>query len=507
LLRDSVNAHDPAYIEQVRAWQSFLMEQGFDLGDGGADGDFGPKTEQATKAFQAQHGLEVDGIAGKNTLEKADDIGFNSGLGAPGEEDIDGVRLAKVLGSENVDLEFKRKVIDIGKRLDVNPSFLMAVMAFETGHTFRPDIPNAAGSGAVGLIQFMPATARDLGTTTGALAAMSALNQLDFVEEYFRRAIAARGKLENIEDTYMAVLFPKLVGKPQSAIFAKRPTERYALNRGLDLNGDGIITKFEAAQKVRRILNGASVEVVRLAGTASGDAAGGDPDETLLQKGDRGREVRLLQEKLVALGHMTQSQMDTGVGIFGPHTERAVEEFQHEHGLEINGILTPETRAALKAAFDNLPEVDRVDPDAITTQVPAEGHGYITYGPRHKKFARIGVFRAIEDLARLWIERHPEHLVQVGNISKLGGGRLPPHQTHRQGRDVDFRPFRRDALEMPVTIHDAAYSHDLTEEFVDLVHERQPGCRILFNDPRLVAAGKSIDVSGHHNHLHITFPD
>jgi peptidoglycan hydrolase-like protein with peptidoglycan-binding domain len=36
----------------------------------GADGDFGPGTERALKAWQAANGLVADGIAGPNTLDK-----------------------------------------------------------------------------------------------------------------------------------------------------------------------------------------------------------------------------------------------------------------------------------------------------------------------------------------------------------------------------------------------------------------------------------------------------
>jgi hypothetical protein len=35
----------------------------------GADGIFGPQTEEAVKAFQASHGLEVDGIVGPRTWQ------------------------------------------------------------------------------------------------------------------------------------------------------------------------------------------------------------------------------------------------------------------------------------------------------------------------------------------------------------------------------------------------------------------------------------------------------
>jgi peptidoglycan hydrolase-like protein with peptidoglycan-binding domain len=58
----------------VHAWQSFLLGQGFD--PGGLDGTFGDKTVVATKAFQQQHGLTADGIAGRGTIMKAMQLGF-----------------------------------------------------------------------------------------------------------------------------------------------------------------------------------------------------------------------------------------------------------------------------------------------------------------------------------------------------------------------------------------------------------------------------------------------
>lgn len=53
----------------VAAWQTFLQARGFDPGK--ADGAFGPRTEAATKAYQASEGLKPDGIAGQLTLGRA----------------------------------------------------------------------------------------------------------------------------------------------------------------------------------------------------------------------------------------------------------------------------------------------------------------------------------------------------------------------------------------------------------------------------------------------------
>ena len=90
-----------------------------------------------------------------------------------------------IVYAERVSPGFVEKVIAIGLELDINPNHLMAAMAFETGGTFSPSKKNAAGSGATGLIQFMPSTARDLDTTVEALAAMSAEAQLGLCTSLF----------------------------------------------------------------------------------------------------------------------------------------------------------------------------------------------------------------------------------------------------------------------------------------------------------------------------------
>ena len=51
----------------VKAMQILLEGYGFSCGRWGCDGDFGPDTQQAVKAFQASRGLESDGICGPLT--------------------------------------------------------------------------------------------------------------------------------------------------------------------------------------------------------------------------------------------------------------------------------------------------------------------------------------------------------------------------------------------------------------------------------------------------------
>lgn len=58
----------------VRRWQQFLIGQG--LNPGIADGVFGAGTAEATRAFQAKHRLQADGVVGNSTLGKAMMLGF-----------------------------------------------------------------------------------------------------------------------------------------------------------------------------------------------------------------------------------------------------------------------------------------------------------------------------------------------------------------------------------------------------------------------------------------------
>ena len=53
--------------DAVRWLQWELHQLGYDLGKAGIDGDFGPATEKAVKAYQADKGLAVDGICGPKT--------------------------------------------------------------------------------------------------------------------------------------------------------------------------------------------------------------------------------------------------------------------------------------------------------------------------------------------------------------------------------------------------------------------------------------------------------
>ena len=81
--------------------------------------------------------------------------------------------LVAVRGLEKTTPEFRRALIEMADRIGANPDYMTAVMSFETAGSFRADQKNLGGGSAVGLIQFMPSTAKKLGTTRAELMAMT----------------------------------------------------------------------------------------------------------------------------------------------------------------------------------------------------------------------------------------------------------------------------------------------------------------------------------------------
>lgn len=148
---------------------------------------------------------------------------------------------------------FRDRVRWIGEDLKFDPNWLMACMAFETGRRFTADVRNPSSS-ATGLIQFMNATAAELGTTTTALAAMTAEDQLNFVWRYFHNRIQAKGPIQRLADCYMAILNPAAMGLPDGSVMWVQGSSQYGVNAGLDANHDHQITKAEAASRVAAML-------------------------------------------------------------------------------------------------------------------------------------------------------------------------------------------------------------------------------------------------------------
>ena len=177
---------------------------------------------------------------------------------------------------------FLSKLKKISTDLQVEPDWIMAVMNSETGGTFDPQIVNKQGANAAGydengklvkqagvadssnaferskyratgLIQFMPKTAKNFGTSTQELFKMDNVKQLDYAHKYF---LPAKGRMKSFEDVYQYTFYPYSVGKPDTYIIGSEKGLDYAKKlvrqNPLDLNHDGHLTVAEFREFIYR---------------------------------------------------------------------------------------------------------------------------------------------------------------------------------------------------------------------------------------------------------------
>lgn len=162
-------------------------------------------------------------------------------IGVPG---VDGLSPAELRALEKA-----------ARRLGVDVDWLATIISFESAGTFSPSKLNAAGSGAFGLIQFLPTTAARLLALPKAEAvergrAMSFTEQLnEMVVPYFE---SFRRRFESLEDLYAAVFYPVAMGKPASYVIGASPSKVYTQNRGLDREGKGFITAGDMTGAITR---------------------------------------------------------------------------------------------------------------------------------------------------------------------------------------------------------------------------------------------------------------
>jgi len=133
----------------------------------------------------------------------------------------------------------------------LDPANVAACIEFETGGAWRTDIQNETTK-AVGLIGFMPSTAKNLGTTVDNLRAQTFEQQLGYVVRYFQ-AIGI-SKLKRPVDYYAAVFWPAAIGTDDSYVIAKLGSPAYAANKGLDRHGNGQITTADLRETIEGTL-------------------------------------------------------------------------------------------------------------------------------------------------------------------------------------------------------------------------------------------------------------
>ena len=188
------------------------------------------------KSFQAEADELYKTYAAADAKENAAQYAFSDGS-IPSD-------LASALDSK-LGAGFSSKVEEISRYINCDPKDLLGMMNSESG--VNPQAVNGS-SGATGLIQFMPSTAKGLGTTTAALKQMSAIEQLDYVKAYF----GSHSAKMTAGDLYTQCFLPARVGKEVVCNNSDILAWAYKANPGFDTNKDGKITNSEMSAFVER---------------------------------------------------------------------------------------------------------------------------------------------------------------------------------------------------------------------------------------------------------------
>lgn len=152
---------------------------------------------------------------------------------------------------------FEAGVKKLAAKLEIPPEWLMAVMYMES--RFNPAVANHRGSGAVGLIQFMVPTVREMNMRMNKklymqdIQNMSGVEQLELVENYLQTVRKRRGEFNSLRDLYLAILYPKAINRDLTYKLFSKPSKRYTQNSGLDMNKDGIVSVWDIDVRMKKM--------------------------------------------------------------------------------------------------------------------------------------------------------------------------------------------------------------------------------------------------------------
>lgn len=145
------------------------------------------------------------------------------------------------------DPEFSEELNRVAKKYDIDPLDLLAVMHIESGvDSTRVN----SSSRATGLIQFMPSTARKLGTSVEELSNMTNAEQMKYVDKFFDMMNLRKGA--SGPEIYATVFLP---ARRYRDVLTTSDEKYYKPNRGLDVDKDGDIDQSDISTFVSKHKN------------------------------------------------------------------------------------------------------------------------------------------------------------------------------------------------------------------------------------------------------------
>ena len=219
-------------------------------------GDFSGAAKQAKQMIDTYSDIATGIVADAMGEKKQDVAGFigesvyklthggkdyheYNGTAKPAEQNtVTASNSRQVFKNKNFTKEKAESIARVAKNIGVDPNDLAAVISFETGGTFNPNIRNPKSS-ATGLIQFMAGSGGKkglyYGMTRDQFGGLSFDEQMKYVERYFRERGFDGKKKRDVADTYTAV----------TGYGYRKGSKAYELNRVWDSNKDDYIAKGE----------------------------------------------------------------------------------------------------------------------------------------------------------------------------------------------------------------------------------------------------------------------
>ena len=307
--------------------QKALLELGFN--PNGTDGKFGRGTETAVKAYQAARGLEADGKAGTLTLTKlyAETDGQSATVTTPvttnpntlkyGDSGSRVTELQTALvklgyNTNGVDGRFgagtQRAVISFQKDNGLEADGLAGTKTLELLYKKADGTSSSSGSSGSGTSSGLTRTLRRGYTGDDVITVQQRLKEMGYYT----------GSIDGVYGS--------------GSIAAATAFQK---NNGLKVDG-------LTGQSTYAALFSSSAVAAGSSGSSSSGSSSSSGAYVKLKSGDKGTEVKKLQQALKDLGYNVSAD-----GTYGPITVAAVTAFQKLNGLDDDGIAGAKTQTVL----------------------------------------------------------------------------------------------------------------------------------------------------------------
>ena len=308
--------------------QKALLELGFN--PNGTDGKFGRGTETAVKAYQAARGLEADGKAGTLTLTKlyAETDGQSATVTTPVTTNPNTLKYGDS-GSRVTELQ--TALVKLGYNTNgVDGRFgagtQRAVISFQKDNGLEAD--GLAGTKTLELLyKKADGTSSSSGSSSGSGTSSGLTRTL-------RRGytgddvVTVQQRLKDLG--YYTGSIDGVYGSGSIAA-----ATAFQKNNGLKVDG-------LTGQSTYAALFSSSAVAAGSSGSSSSGSSSSSGAYVKLQSGDKGTEVKKLQQALKDLGYNVSAD-----GTYGPITVAAVTAFQKLNGLDDDGIAGAKTQTVL----------------------------------------------------------------------------------------------------------------------------------------------------------------